>query len=46
MKKIFILLAVCASLGFTASAWAQIKFQQLNSRYSPWSNYALSKMER
>jgi uncharacterized membrane protein len=43
MKKLSVILLGCALLGVSASAWAQVKYQQLQSPIQSWSNYALSK---
>jgi uncharacterized membrane protein len=41
-KKLLVMLAACALVCVSASAGAQVKFQQLTSPIQSWSNYALS----
>jgi uncharacterized membrane protein len=43
IKKLILVLVWCAFFGLSASAWAQVKFRQLQSPIQSWSNYALSK---
>ena len=43
MKRWFVVVAGCALVCISASAWAQVKFQQLKSPIQSWSSYALSK---
>ena len=43
MKRLLVVTVWCALLCFSASAWAQVKFQQLQSPIQTWSNYSLSK---
>jgi uncharacterized membrane protein len=43
MKRCFVVAVGCALLCFSASGWAQVKFQQLQGPIQTWSNYALSK---
>lgn len=43
MKKLLVMMAVCALGYVSAPAWAQVKFEQLTSPIQSWSNYALSR---
>ena len=43
MKKLFVVLVWCALFFVSASAWAQVKYQQLTSPIQSWINVALSK---
>jgi len=42
MKKLFVVVC-CALFCVTASAWAQVKYQQLTSPIQSWESFAISK---